>query len=124
MLGDNTYFGVFTGIGSSGVTGSVPARLELPSELRVELDLARYVRLGARANIAWYPGSRGRRGGSLVSPFADELLLGAFLRLGEVERCPCRAHMGRGYFIVVERGELLRSAWFGASFGIEADFGG
>jgi len=124
MLSDNTYVGIFTGIGGNGIAGSVPARFELPSELRFELDLSELVRVGARARVGWYPGSEARHGGSLLSPFADELLLGAFLRVGRVGTCYCRARTGGGYFFAIERGELMHSAWIGASFGVEADYGG
>jgi hypothetical protein len=123
MLNDNTFIGLFSGVGSNGVTAHVPARLELPNELRVEVDASSYVRVGALANIGWYPGSSSRSGGSLVSPFADELLLSAFVRLGRAEACGCGAAQGRGYFLALSRGELMGSAWFGANFGIEADFG-
>jgi len=123
MLHENTFIGLYSGVGSNGVTAHVPARLELPSELRVEVDASSYVRVGALAKIGWYPGSSSRRGGSLISPFADELLLSAFVRLGRAEACGCGAAQGRGYFLALSRGELMGSAWFGANFGIEADFG-
>ena len=117
------FIGLFSGVGSNGVTAHVPARLELPNELRVEVDASSYVRVGALASIGWYPGSSSRSGGSLVSPFADELLLSAFVRLGRAEACGCGAAQGRGYFLALSRGELMGSAWFGANFWIEADFG-
>ncbi len=123
MLDDNTFIGLFSGIGSNGVTAHVPARLQLPTELRVEVDASSYVRLGALASIAWYPGSEARSGGSLVSPFADELLLSLFARFGRAEQCRCGAAQGRGYFLALSRGELMRSAWLGVTFGIEADLG-
>jgi hypothetical protein len=123
MLHDNTFIGLFSGVGSNGVTAHVPARLELPNELSVEVDVSSYVRVGALANIGWYPGSSSRSGGSLVSPFADQLLLSAFVRLGRAEPCGCGAAQGRGYFLGLSRGELMGSAWLGANFGVEADFG-
>lgn len=124
MLGDNTFFGLFGGVGSNGVPHAVTPRLELPAELRLELDLGRSVRAGARALVGWYPGSRLRGGRSWATPFADELLLSAFLRLGTAPPCSCTGRMGRGYFLSLERGEIQKSGFVGASFGIEADFGG
>jgi len=61
MLHENTFIGLYSGVGSNGVTAHVPARLELPSELRVEVDASSYVRVGALAKIGWYPGSSSRR---------------------------------------------------------------
>jgi hypothetical protein len=124
MLGDNTFVGAFTGIGTNGVASRVAPGLELPTELRVEIDVAPRARVGARAGVGWYPASHARRGRSVVSPLADELVLSAFVRLGEADQCGCGAHIGRGYFFALERGELLGSPWVGAGFGIEADFGG
>jgi hypothetical protein len=124
MLGDNTFIGAFGGLGSNGVTSHVPARFNFASELRLEVDVVRALRLGSRATVAWYPGGTSRSGGSLVSPFADELVLSAFGRIGTAKPCGCPGTMGRGYFLAVELGEIVRSAWYGLKFGIEGDIGG
>jgi hypothetical protein len=58
-----------------------------------------------------------------VLPFGDELLLGTFVRVGRAPPCPCPS-VGRGYFFGLERREVMRTYWIGASFGLEMDFGG
>jgi hypothetical protein len=124
MLKNNTFIGGFVGIGADGVGGHIPSAFEFPAELRFELDAAKRARWGAYGRVAWFPAVSARRGGSLLSPYADELTLGTFLRLGLAPGCNCSGHMGRGYFFALERREALRSHWLGLVFGIEADMGG
>jgi hypothetical protein len=123
MLGDNTFLGAFGGVGANGVGGHVPSRFELPTELRLEIDVAPLARVGARMSAAWYPGSDDRQGATLLT-FADEVVLSTFLRIGRADPCDCQARIGRGYFFALERGNVMRSAWVGASFGVEVDLGG
>jgi hypothetical protein len=123
MLADNTFVGAYAGVGSDGVKGRVPPAFQLPTELRLEVDVGPLARIGARAGVAWFPANVGRRGGSALSPFADELTLSAFARLGATP-CGCPGRMGRGYFFALERREVMQSAWLGVSFGVEVDFGG
>jgi hypothetical protein len=124
MLDHNTFIGTFAGVGSDGISGHVPARFELPAEVRIEADIAPMARIGARAGVAWFPGSTTRSGGSLVSPFADDLVLSVFARLGQADPCGCPGRLGRGYYFAFERGEAMRSPWLGLRFGVEVDFGG
>src|SRR5258705_9572780 len=124
MLGDTTFVGEYAGIGSDGVTGHVPSRFQLPVEARVEIDGAEMARVGAGAGLAWFPGSASRSGGSLLSPFADELVLSTFARLGRADPCRCPGRMGRGYFFALERREIMRTPSFGLTFGVEVDMGG
>jgi hypothetical protein len=58
-----------------------------------------------------------------VSPFADELVLSAFARLGEAG-CGCGGRMGSGYFLALERGEMMGRVWYGLRLGVQGDFGG
>jgi hypothetical protein len=124
MFAGNTFVGAFGGVGSEGVTGRVPESLVLPAELRLEVDVAPSVRTGLRAGVDWFPASAFRRGGSILSPFADALEMSGFVRIGRASRCGCPGHLGRGYFFAVERQEVMRSVLFGLNFGVEADFGG
>jgi hypothetical protein len=124
MLRDNTFVGAYAGIGSDGVTGHVPSRFQIPAELRLEIDIAPMARIGARAGVAWFPGSASRSGGSLLSPYADELVLSTFGRLGRSEPCGCPGRTGRGYFFALERREIMRTPSFGFTFGVEVDMGG
>jgi hypothetical protein len=124
LLAQNTFLGAYAGVGSEGVTARVPGSLEIPSEMRIEMDLAPSVRTGLKADVDWFPASAFRRGGSLLSPFADSLGVSGFVRIGQASRCGCPGQLGRGYFFAVERREVIRSAWIGLTFGVEADFGG
>ncbi len=82
------------------------------------------MRRGVRGALTWIPESDARRGGSrLVSPFADELILGTFVRVGRAPPCAC-GRSGRGYFFGLERRDVMRSYRVGASFGLEIDCGG
>jgi len=123
-FGASTFVGLFGGVGVDGVTARVPGALELPVELRLEVDVTREARIGARAGVAWFPGDEARRGGSLVSPFADELVLGTFARFGRAPPCGCGGRMGRGYFFGLERRDVMKTYWLGLTFGVEVDFGG
>ena len=124
MLGDNTFLGAFAGVGSEGVTARVPGSFEISAELRLEVDMALDVRAGLRGAVDWFPTTPSRRGGSLLSPFADALGVSTFVRIGEASPCGCPGHLGRGYFFALERREVMQTAWLGFTFGVEADFGG
>ena len=114
--------GIFGGVGASGVTARVAGGLELPVEVRAELDVGTQARLGLRAATLWIPGVDDRRGGSVL-PFGDELVLGTFARFGKTRRSSFGS-MGRGHFLGLERREVMGTYWLGLTFGVEADFGG
>jgi hypothetical protein len=124
MLGNNSFLGAFTGIGASGVSGHVAGAFELPAELRLELDIGPTARFGASAHTTLFSGADSRRGDGLFEDLDDELVLSTFVRVGAPAPCSCRAQMGRGYFLGLERGRLLGSSFVGLKFGIQADFGG
>jgi hypothetical protein len=123
MLGANTYVGMFAGFGASGVTARVPGALEIPVELRLEADAGRDARVGFRAAVIEVPYSEARHVGSRVLPFGDELVLGAFARIG---RAPPLggSRAGRGFFFGLERREVMHTYWLGLAFGAEIDLGG
>jgi len=101
----------------------VPGALEIPVELRAEIDAGKDARLGLRAAVTQVPGSDARHVGSHVLPFGDELLVGTFVRVGRSPACGC-PRAGRGYFFGLERREVMRTYWVGAALGLEMDFGG
>jgi hypothetical protein len=121
VVGPTGYVAVFGGAGVSGVTARVPGGLELPIEARAELDAGPRARLGLRATTVWVPGVEARRGGSML-PFADELVLGSFVRFGRT-RTSSMGTMGRGHFFGLERHEVMHTYWLGLTYGVEADFG-
>lgn len=121
VLGDMGFIGVFSGFGTSGASGSYRAAAELPQELRFELDIARLARLGLR-------------GGVVVIPAADhrktfETFFGATTRLGtrasgRFERKPGSGAAAGGFFLGLERRELVDTFMLGATFGYEIGAGG
>lgn len=122
MIGPTGYIGAFAGVGGSGVTGKVPNALDLPMELRLELDGGTRTRFGFRAAAIWIPFESVRQGGSVL-PFADELVLGTFVRVGKT-RLRYGDAMGKGWFLGLDRHEVMGSFWLGLTWGVEADFGG
>ncbi len=61
VLGDTGFAGIYSGIGTSGVSSNVTASLELPEELRVELDVRRLARIVLRGGVIVVPdGAEGR----------------------------------------------------------------
>lgn len=120
-FGRTSFVGLFGGFGTSGVGSHVQGALELPVELRLEVDATERVRVGLRGSVTWIPFSSKRDGDGLL-PFGDETLVGTFVRIGRSSpSCACEAHFGRGYFFGLERRELMNTAWLGASFGVEID---
>jgi len=121
-FGPTGYVAVFGGVGGSGVTARVPSAFEIPVEARLEVDAGANVRLGLRGGARWIPFEEQRRGGSVLG-FADELVLGSFVRFGKTTRRTFGA-MGHGHFVGLERHEVMGSFWLGVTVGVEIDFGG
>ncbi len=123
-IGPTGYVAVFGGFGASGVTGQITGGLELPVEVRLELDAGPHARLGVRGATVWVPGVDERRGGSVL-PFGDELVLGTFARFGSTRRSAWgNSAMGRGTFFGFERHEVMGTYWLGITIGAEVGFGG
>lgn len=121
-IGPTGYLALYGGAGVSGVTARVTGGLELPVELRFELDAGPRARVGVRAGTAWVPYVGERRGQSLL-PFGDEMVLGAFARFGRTKSTSWGS-MGRGHFFGLERREVMGTYWLGLTIGVEIDFGG
>ena len=121
VLGDTGFIGAFSGVGTSGASGSFRAALELPQELRVEMDFARLARIGLR-------------GGVVVVPAADhrdayESFFGATTRLGtraggRYQRTAGSGGATGGFFLGLERRQLIDTFTLGATFGYEIGAGG
>jgi hypothetical protein len=56
MFGPTGYFGVFAGVGTSGLTTLVEPALEIPLEARLELDATKWARLGFHVRTTWNVG--------------------------------------------------------------------
>jgi hypothetical protein len=118
VIGDTGFAGVFSGVGTTGVSSSVTASLELPEELRVELDLDRRARVVVRGGVIVIPDGAGDRS-------TLETFVGTSARLGT--RASGRDGMGGGgggFFFGLERREILRTYWLGVTFGYELGVGG
>jgi hypothetical protein len=121
VLGDTGFVAVTSGIGTSGVSSSVRGALELPEELRLEIDLARVARLGLRGGVVVVPSADDRK--------TTETFVGATTRLGTraAGRFPGARGSGGGtggFFLGFERRELSRSYLLGVTFGYEIGLGG
>jgi hypothetical protein len=118
VLGDTSFVGAYSGIGTSGASSTVRAALELPEEVRFEVALARVARLGLHGGVVVVPSADDRR--------TLETVFGATTRLGT--RASGRTANGPvgsgGFFFGLERRQLMRSFLLGASFGYELGVGG
>jgi hypothetical protein len=121
MFGPTGYVGLFAGVGTSGVTTLVEPALEIPLEARLEFDASAYARIGFRASASWNVGTSTRQESVLASPWIHELAFGAFARFGKTWTYERGGYAGSGWFIALERRELMGSAWLGLSFGVETD---
>jgi hypothetical protein len=121
-IGATGWIAMFLGVGASGITGSIPAALDVPAELRIELDLGRRLRIGARGvlNTALFGGARHDRS---IAHFFDEWIAGGFIRFGRTKRM-YDATAGGGWFLGAERREMLSGAWWSATLGVEMNLGG
>ena len=123
VLGDTGFVAATSGIGTSGISSSVRGALELPQELRLELDFARIARLGLHGGIVVVPAADDRN--------TTETFFGARARLGTRaagrfgdRRSEGGAGGGGGFFLGLDRRELSRTYVLGATFGYEIGFGG
>jgi len=121
VLGDTGFLSATSGAGTSGVSSSVRGALELPQELRLELDIAHLARLGLRGGVIVVPDADDRK--------TTETFIGATTRFGtrasgRLERKAGSGGATGGFFLGLERRELSRSYLLGASFGYEIGFGG
>jgi hypothetical protein len=121
MFGPTGYLAVFAGVGTSGVTTLVEPALELPLEARFEVDVTKWARIGLLARTSWNVGTPTRQQSALGGPAFDEVTFGAFTRLGKTRRYERQGYVGSGYFLGLERRELVGSAWLGVTFGVESD---
>ena len=119
-LGRHGLAGVVAGLGGSGITGRVPASLELPVEAFTT------VRLGGRTAVslwlqpAWLPFSDTRSGGAPDVGFTDELRAGLTFRAGRA-RHRHGTHSGAGYHLGVLFTEESGARYVGVTVGYDLD---
>lgn len=119
MIGPTGYIGLFSGIGTSGVSSAVPAGLDLPQEARLELDVGRRARLSLVAQGIFVATRAARQQGRL---WFDETLFGAYARFGAL-KAHDRFSFASGSFFGLERRELMGSPFLGIVFGTQIDAG-
>lgn len=118
VLGDTGLLAITSGVGTSGTSSTVTGRLELPQEMRLEIDFHHVARLGLRGGFILVPDHGAAR--DLVETF-----FGTWARLGTRVDGRDRAGGGSGgFFLGFERRQILRSYWLGATFGYELGVGG
>lgn len=118
-LSPTGFIGFFSGIGTSGVTGSVPAGLDLPQELRLQLDAGRLARLVLTARGTFIVGREARQQGQFGF---HETQFGVFAHFGKREGGPQRREtFASGHFFGLERREVMGSAFLGLVFGTQID---
>lgn len=117
VIGDMGFFGLFSGVGTWGVTSRVGPALELPQEARLEIDVKRAVRFGLY-------------GGVIVVPSADDRnLLEGFggLKLRPVTSASGRDSFGGatgGVFFSADGRQIMGTVSVGGSIGYELGLGG
>ena len=124
VLGDMGFIAATSGIGTSGVSSSVRAALELPEELRLEIDFARIARLGLHGGIVVVPSADDRNGTETFFGARARLGTRAAGRFGERRGADGSGGGSGGFFLGLDRRELSRSYVLGATFGYEIGFGG
>lgn len=120
VLGDTGFLAATSGVGTSGVSSSVRGALELPQELRLELDVAHLARLGLHGGVVVVPDADDR--GTTETFFGARTWFGTRAS-GRLERKAGSGGATGGFFLGLERRELARSYSLGASFGYAIGFG-
>jgi hypothetical protein len=119
LISQTGFLALFSGIGASGVTARVPSGLELPQELRLEIDVtprARLAMYGRATFVALQPVRRQGMGGFGETTFGIAARFGRTVGIRE-------GSLGSGFFFGLERRELLETAMLGLVLGTEIDGG-
>ncbi|MFO0665414.1 MAG: DUF3750 domain-containing protein [Polyangiaceae bacterium] len=114
-LSPTGYVGFFSGIGTSGVSSTVPAGLDLPQEVRLEFDVGRRARISLVAAGIFVAGEPRRRQGRLLF---DETRFGAYARIGKLH-VEDDFILSSGTYFGFERREIMGSPYLGMVFGTE-----
>jgi hypothetical protein len=113
------FIGVFSGIGTSGVSNAVPAGLDFPQELRAEFNVGHVARISLTARGTFIALREARRQGQFGF---HETQFGAFARFGH-QRGYDNTSYTSGTFFGLERREIMGSPYLGLVFGTQIDAG-
>jgi hypothetical protein len=124
VLGDMGFIAATSGIGTAGVSSSVRGALELPEEVRIELDFARIARLGLHGGIVVVPSADDRNTTETFFGARARLCTRAAGRFGARRGADASGGGSGGFFLGVDRRELSHTYTLGATLGYEIGFGG
>jgi hypothetical protein len=119
-LGRWSRFGVTSGIGASGATGTVDDAVQLPVEACLELALGPRLRVLSRARVTWVVGADGRENGAPSLPAGDELEASVALRIGH-RWTDYDFPAGNGYYVGVAYREAEDTKMIGLVIGHSID---
>ncbi len=119
LVSQTGYLAFLSGVGASGVTDLAPSGVELPQELRLELDMGQLARLYVFGRGVMSFNEPLRRQGHMGF---HETTLGIGVRLGLTTGGPLGA-VGSGTFLGVERREIMGTSLVGLVLGTELDAG-
>lgn len=116
-LGKASYVAACAGAGLSGAAGAIPFAWQFPAELSAEVQ-AGPVRVALWGKVLWTSGADARSEGSRTASFADELEVGASVRLGRPTRYWRSRTTSHSYFIGVQYRELMDTHLLGLIAGV------
>jgi len=119
-LGRHGLAGVVGGVGGSGITGRIPAALELPVEAFATLRLGGRTAVALWVQPAWLPWSDGRDGGAPDAGFTDELRAGLTFRAGRAYH-QYGTSSGNGYHLGLLFAEDSGARYVGVTVGYDLD---
>lgn len=119
-LGKRGLAGIVAGAGGSGITGRVPASLELPVEAFMTLRLTGRTAVALWVQPAWLPLSDTRAGGAPDVGFTDELRAGLTFRAGRSYYRYGTAS-GNGYHLGALFAEDSGARYIGVTVGYDLD---
>ena len=116
-FGESSYLAACGGAGLSGASGALPFAWQFPAELSAEVQ-AGPLRVALWSKLLWTTGADARSEGSSSVSFADELSVGASIRLGRPTRYWKNRTTSHGYFLGAQYKELMGTRLIGVMAGV------
>jgi hypothetical protein len=121
-LGTWSRFGVISGVGASGATGTMDDGAMFPIEACLEVALGGRIRVLARSRVSWLVAADARDRGTRSLPFGDELDASFSIRLGH-RYTDFDFPTGNGYYLGVGFREAEGARMLGVVVGHSIDMG-